>query len=232
MIIKYSFMLIGFLCASLGFAQERIKPIHDFFTSRLQNNTFRSSKNEFVLEAGKLVGVSQYTKSFVNVSLKDRNFIFEESVKKMQTNYRLDDQGNKILPGEEHNSPGFVTRCIFNERISAPRVLGFCFNEDDAGWEMSGELKFEDDVLIMDLATATEFSDGYSAVTSSGWKPIKQSLIYHFKYDGTAVSFMTREIGYNYEPQTGVMGNTPYASIEKTYTSESGAITYEGALRP
>ncbi len=215
------FWLVIALCMSfnsMASAGREVQELSNTFNAKLNDRIFVSLEKEFVIEEGSLVGVSSTKRRFIAPVLHENTFSFEIEIVKKQTNYYLSDLGEKLLPGETHVYPASIQKCFFTGRSSTSKgIYGICLDQKEGGWEMAGEVTLNQNLLRIQLHTATEYSDGYSASTVSGWKPIRQEYTFEFKLDQDMPELKTIEKCFNYDPVGKIAESMPYTTIETRY---------------
>jgi hypothetical protein len=216
-IILYALVLN--LCPELCRASNDsdLESVFKFISDTVEGVALKSSPSTFMIEKGKLEADSWSAVTLVGLERKSNTaFTFILKTDKQQTNYRLNDDGKRIEPGEVLNST-HETMFIFTKRQSTGRILGIAFDlGDSSGYELAGEIKLEgENSLVLNMRSATDYVDAYSAENASGRKAAVLKNNRTFSINERGLYLKNEEIGYDVDLESGSLSQ--YAAIERVF---------------
>jgi hypothetical protein len=95
-----------------------------FLAENIMERTFHLGKTKVLLDNERIEAEGQVSIHYANLTKTRRGWYFDRCTNRQQTNYDLDEAGQRTGEKTERNFES-VTRCYFSERRSTGRVTGY-----------------------------------------------------------------------------------------------------------
>jgi hypothetical protein len=198
---------------------KALQAVADFFIKHVDGRTLESEPRTLEVEPGKLISERIDGRHYSNVKVEGNYFSFVMQTDNTVMNFKLDENGQKILPGTDESKKSSATYLYrFYATEAAPEVvLGLAtrINEENYVPALSLRIAAYGDKVVLHQRNALEFSDGFSAQGPKGRKPIISTSENIFSLDDKGkLVFDTVNDGYDYDIATRKAAEKPYSSLK------------------